>query len=78
VDLAWTASTSVVVGYNVYRSTTKGGPYIIVNLTLIPGLVFTDNTVAGGQTYYYVATAVDANGLESVYSNEAQAIVPFP
>ena len=27
ISVGWTASTSVVVGYNVYRSSTSGGPY---------------------------------------------------
>lgn len=79
VDLAWDASTSTdVIGYNVYRGTTHNGPYTIVNTSLISGLVYTDNTVTGGQTYYYVATAVDSNHNESVFSNEAPAVVPSP
>jgi hypothetical protein len=32
--------------------------------------------VLTGATYYYVATAVDSNHSESVYSNQAQAVVP--
>jgi hypothetical protein len=39
---------------------------------------YTDNTVQAGVTYYYVTTAVDASGVESVYSNQAQAVVPTP
>jgi hypothetical protein len=34
-----------------------------------------DTTVQSGATYYYVATAVDANG-ESGYSNQAAAVIP--
>jgi fibronectin type 3 domain-containing protein len=34
--------------------------------------------VQSGQTYYYVVTAVDTSGAESVYSNQVQAIVPSP
>ncbi len=38
--------------------------------TLSPKESYTDNTVAAGQTYYYVATAVDGSGNESGYSNQ--------
>jgi fibronectin type 3 domain-containing protein len=37
-----------------------------------------DNSVQAGQTYFYVSTAVDAAGRESVYSNQTQAVVPSP
>jgi fibronectin type 3 domain-containing protein len=35
-----------------------------------------DATVAKGKTYFYMATAVDASGAESAYSNEAKAVIP--
>lgn len=79
VDLTWVASTSAnVVGYNAYRGTASGGPYNRLNGALIATLGYTDTTVQSGVTYYYVATAVDSAGNESVHSNEAQAVVPFP
>jgi fibronectin type 3 domain-containing protein len=37
---------------------------------------YTDSTVVNGLTYYYVTTAVDSSGTESVYSNPAPAIIP--
>ena len=37
-----------------------------------------DNQVVAGQTYYYVATAVDGSGVESGYSNQVQAVIPKP
>ena len=77
VDLTWNASNNVV-GYNVYRGTVSGGPYAIINASLDGTTAYTDNTVVSGQTYYYVATAVDANSNESGYSNEAQAVIPNP
>ncbi|MFZ0821189.1 MAG: choice-of-anchor D domain-containing protein [Candidatus Acidiferrales bacterium] len=78
VALSWTASTSSVVGYNVYRSTTSGGPYTLLTSSPVSGVTYTDSTVASGVTYYYVVTAVNSSGTESVYSNEASAIVPTP
>src|SRR5262245_21230777 len=77
VSLNWTASTSAdVAGYRVYRGTTAGGPYVLLNSSPVVGVSYEDSTVQNGQTYYYVATAVDNSNQESVYSNEAQAVVP--
>lgn len=78
VTLSWTPSTSVVVGYNVYRGTQSGGPYTKLNSSPVPGATYTDSTVQSGSTYFYVATAVDSNNVESVHSNEASAVIPIP
>jgi len=78
VALTWNASTSTVVGYNVYRGTLSGGPYVMMNSAPDPGTGYTDSAVQAGQTYYYVVTAIDAQGQESVHSNQAQAVVPTP
>jgi hypothetical protein len=74
--LGWTASTSSVSGYNVYRSTVSGGSYTKVNSSLVGGVSYTDSAVQNGTTYFYVTTAVDASGNESNFSNEAQAVIP--
>jgi hypothetical protein len=76
VSLTWNASTSVVVGYNIYRGGVSGGPYALLNSTPNTSLSYTDGSVLSGQTYYYVVTAVDATGAESVVSNEVQVIIP--
>jgi hypothetical protein len=76
--LNWTASTSQVVGYNVYRSDTAGGSYRKLNTALVVGTTFIDYLVQAGQTYYYVTTAVDSAGNESGYSNQANATIPTP
>lgn len=77
IALSWTASISGdTVGYNVYRSTTSpvgtsGTP--LNGGTLVSGTVYSDTTAAEGVTYFYVATAVDGSGNESVPSNEDSA-----
>jgi hypothetical protein len=76
VTLTWKASNSSVAGYNVYRSTTSGNNFLRINPSTVPGLTYTDNTIENGVTYYYVTRAVDAQGRESVNSNEASAVVP--
>ena len=75
VALSWTASTSPVVGYNVYRGT-KVGAYSKVNSALDPATAYTDYTVVAGTTYYYAATAVNSSGEESSYSSPIQVVIP--
>jgi hypothetical protein len=74
--LSWTASTSTVVGYNVYSSTTSGGPYTPLTSSPSVGTSYTDSTVQAGLTYYYVVTAVASGNVESVFSNEISGIIP--
>jgi hypothetical protein len=73
VVLSWQGATDAnggaIAGYNVYRSTTPGGPYTKVNTALITGAGFTDTSAQTG-TYYYVVTSVDSDGDESAPSNE--------
>ena len=76
VTLTWTASTSTVSGYNVYRSIVSGGPYTKLNSTLVAATTYTDTSVQSGQTYFFVATAVDSSGVESADSSEASATIP--
>jgi hypothetical protein len=79
VALGWNTSTSVgVVGYNIYRGTVSGGPYTRLNSAPDTAPFDTDSTVLGGQTYYYVVTAVDSTGAESSYSSQVQAVIPSP
>jgi fibronectin type 3 domain-containing protein len=76
VALNWGASSSSVSGYNVYRSSVRGSSYTKINSSLVGGVSYSDSSVQSGQTYYYVATSVDASGTESVYSNEVPATIP--
>jgi fibronectin type 3 domain-containing protein len=77
VALSWTASSSTVSGYNVYRGTTANGPYPTkLNPSLVTAVGYSDSTVADGTTYYYVVTSVDSSNVESVDSNQATAVIP--
>ncbi|HJX00363.1 MAG TPA: hypothetical protein VJ453_09385 [Terriglobales bacterium] len=75
VNLTWNASTSSVVGYNVYRSNTAGGPYTKLTSPGANLLSYTDTTGIGGQTYFYVVTAFGVENVESLASNEVSALV---
>jgi hypothetical protein len=76
VALTWNANSPTVSGYNVYRSTISGTGYTMVNSSLVPVPSYTDSNVVNGTTYYYVTTAVDTQGAESTYSNQATAVIP--
>ena len=77
VTLSWTASTSSnIVGYNVYRSSTSGGPY--AQIGFVGGTSYMDGNVSSGQTYFYTATAVDGSNRESPFAAQATATVPNP
>lgn len=77
VSISWTPSTSSgVTSYNVYRSTTSGGPYARVGNASSSS--FTDNAVQAGATYFYVVTSLNASQVESAISTEIKVTVPTP
>ena len=79
VILTWTASaTPGVSGYYVYRGTASGKESSTpLNSTPIAGTMYADSNVTAGQTYYYLLTAVAANGAtQSGRSGEASATAP--
>ncbi len=71
--LTWKQSTSGNITHNrVYRSTVKGGPYALV-ATIPAQTSYLDSGLLRGTAAYYVITAVNSAGLESLYSKEASA-----
>ena len=76
VALSWNASKSAVAGYNIYRGTHSGGPYSKINASLDAGTSYSDTSVASGDTYYYVTTAMGKDGVESAHSGQVGATVP--
>jgi hypothetical protein len=77
VHLTWNPSSTPGVSYRVYRSEVSGSSYAALTTT-ITALNFDDSSVSPGLTYYYVVTAVDGSGDESIHSNEVAAAVPSP
>ena len=77
VELSWKVSTSLdVIGYNIFRSTTSGGPFTQINPAVIAGTTYQDTSVAAGKTYYYVTTAVNGGGKQSAPSAQISAAIP--
>jgi len=70
LDLAWDANTEADLDhYNVYRSTTSGGPYDLIASPTTNS--YSDTGLAADTTYYYTVTAVDTSGNEGLASDEA-------
>ncbi|MFQ5905445.1 MAG: M28 family peptidase, partial [bacterium] len=71
MNLSWKPNPELdLAGYNVYRGEQSGGPYDVVNPTLVLDTAYSDSGLASGHAYYYVVTAVDTTDLESAYSEE--------
>jgi chitinase len=74
---AYVQGSDVATGINVYRSATTGGPYTKLTATpLSLTAAYTDTTCPSGTKCFYVETAVDATGFESVNSGESSAVMP--
>jgi hypothetical protein len=74
VALAWNASSTPGVTYNLYRGATQGGPYTRI-ASALSALNATDSAVSSATTYYYVIRAQNGGG-ESTSSNEIKAVIP--
>jgi hypothetical protein len=78
VSLAWMASSTSGVTYNVFRGTATGGESTTpLNSSPVSATGYTDTNVTSGQIYFYVVTAVDSGG-SSGDSNEANVTIPTP
>lgn len=68
VDVYSQSVSMTLQGYNVYRSSSPGGPYVEI-ANQVSSQYYRDENVVDGNIYYYVVTAVYDAG-ESDYSNE--------
>jgi len=73
--LTWLGTQGQEISFRVYRSTTSGSHYQLVQ-SLIPCLHYTDLNVSDGTTYYYVVTAYNSStNAESAYSNQVTVTI---
>lgn len=83
VHLTWTNTTSVVTTHEVYRANVLQGPYTLLNPGANNGTSssYTDNTVQGNKTYYYMvrsknsAGAANTDVIKVIVPNKAPALV---
>ena len=75
VALSW-SSPGGSTGYNVWRSLSAGGPFVIVlDGTNVASTSFTDTSSLNGNTYYYKVTALNS-GCEGDASDVVMAEMP--
>ena len=77
ITIGWTYTqgTDLAIGFNIYRATVSGGPYGKQTTSPLPiaTLSYVDTNGTGGTKYFYVVTAIDSSGVESVNSSEVSA-----
>ena len=73
VSLRWESGyADYYAGCNIHRADSIDGPYVQLNVEIIPGNTYTDSTITAGNTYYYTVTVEDIFGGESGYSSIVQ------
>jgi len=83
VTLSWTAPTqnedgspyTDPDGYKLYSGSVSGGPYLLIRDVPDPATLSVDIVGLAAGTYYFVATAYNTSGEESVDSNEATKVI---
>jgi autotransporter-associated beta strand protein len=75
IILSWTAGAGAM-SYNVKRAYVSSGAYVTI-ATGVTTAGYTNTSLTGNVTYYYVVSSVNANG-ESTNSTEANATPPVP
>jgi hypothetical protein len=75
VELQWdaVAGDASLYGYEVYRSSSAGGPYTMI--ARVTSASYKDINVSDGATYYYVVRSLDTSFNHSGYSAEVSALV---
>ena len=63
IALQWSANTdNNLAGYNVYRGTSAGGPFTLLNPQILTSPSFNDTSAPSGIASFYQVVAVDALG----------------
>lgn len=76
LEITWIAPrVSGVAGSRILRGATSGGSYELVGEAT--GATFSDVMLERDQRYYYVVQAYDTGGVRSVYSVEANGLLPL-
>ena len=76
IQLSWTDKSDPVhneTGFEIYRSTTSGGPYKLIFINHADSLSFTDNNLTAKTKYYYIIRSIDSTSA-SPLSQEASIV----
>ncbi|MBN2009983.1 T9SS type A sorting domain-containing protein [candidate division KSB1 bacterium] len=75
INLAWTPNSENVSHYCIYRSANNDSSFIMLATVAHPDTTFSDENVKANEHYYYVATVVSIEGLESGFSNVVDTLI---
>jgi hypothetical protein len=70
--ISWKDNSSLESGFKIYRSTSPGTGYSLINSVASNITVFSSTGLSPGTSYYFKVTAYNQSG-ESAYSNEVSA-----
>ncbi|MBN1783140.1 T9SS type A sorting domain-containing protein [bacterium] len=71
VKLIWNIPDETnIAGYNVYRSSSSGTDFRMINRSLVTDKEYIDRPLPRSWTFYYVITSVNQGALESFFSEE--------
>jgi len=71
IDLDWFDNNEAdLAGYDIYRSQTSGSGFVKINSNQLSLSAYSDAAITSDTTYYYVVTASDTTGNESINSSE--------
>jgi fibronectin type 3 domain-containing protein len=79
VTLSWdppSSSSDPVVGYDIYRATSGGSTYELLNSSTDSQTTYIDTNVQANVSYVYYVTSVDSSGAQSSSSNVVTASIP--
>jgi len=76
--LNWDASTSVVVGYNIYRNSATDLSWTRLNSSPVTTTSYTDWDVQSGEFYLYSVKSVSGANAESTFSRTSSVTIPSP
>lgn len=62
VVLSWQDTATNATGFQVFRSTSAGGPFVAVSTLPAGKFTYSDSTLTANTTYYYQVTAINSYG----------------
>lgn len=75
INLSWEKPSENVAGYNIYRGTSRTGPFTKVNNKMIKETSFEDDFIHEGMVYYIVKAVKLQTTFSGTFYNESRGLV---
>ncbi|TRX60121.1 prolyl oligopeptidase family serine peptidase [Fulvivirga sp. M361] len=73
INVFWTDNSDNETGFEIYRSTTAGGPYVLLTVASADAIGHVDSNLIPNTTYYYVIRAINNQG-GSPFTSEVNTV----